>query len=180
MRRQALAQPIEHFQKSVTVKDDDLDKVAILTTRKGYVPVRLIGQSNWNDEFVRGFIDKTTGRHSYQVYVILDHYSWDWIRPYQVNFGKPLVSADVLKIHRTKYCEKKKQPCERREVVGFTLPDRELRRVVETASAQDIKTKSWQFKIKGRTGPHYRGVLPLGEIIGLYRAMQAYKPVATR
>ncbi len=179
LQRQALGLSVEHFQNGVTVKDDAFETSAILSTQKGVVPPRQLLQKTWSDEFVRGFINKKTGAKSYQVYVILDRYGWGWVKPYRANFGSPLRTVPTVRIDREKICTKKKQPCTRREVVGFGLPPGELRRVVETASAGDLKTKVWGFKIKTKDGSDYVGTLPLAEIIGLYRAMQAYKPVPT-
>ena len=168
---------IEHFQHAVTVKDDAYEQFAVLTSKNGFVPPRHLTQKNWSDEYLRGFIDKKTGAHSYQVYVIIDRWGWDWIKPFQANFGKPLTSEKTVRIGREKVCNRKKSPCVRREIVGFSLPEHELRRVVDNATPQDLKSRVWLFKIKTKDGSDYNSGLPLAEIIGLYRAMQAYQPV---
>jgi len=180
LQRRALGHSAEYFQRGVTVKDDDLEKVATLTTANGVVPPRLLLQKNWSDEYVRGFINKSTGVHSYQVYVVIDRFGWDWIKPYAANFGTPLMSVSTVRINRQKACPKKKAPCTRREIIGFELPARELRRVVNTYNAQDRQNKFWKFKVKTKDGSDHVGALPTAEIIGLHRAMQAYKPVPMR
>jgi hypothetical protein len=180
LQRRALGHSAAYFQRGVTVKDDDLERVAILTTANGVVPPRLLLQKNWSDEYVRGFINKTTGAHSYQIYVVIDRFGWDWIKPYAANFGTPLMSVPTVRINREKACTRKKAPCTRRETIGFALPARELRRVVDTYSAQDRQSKFWKFKVKTKDGSDYVGALPMAEIIGLHRAMQAYKPVPMR
>ena len=161
-----MALPVDHFRKTMTVKDDAFDRIAILTTKRGAHVKRLIGQKNWSDQFLRGFIDKKTGKHRYQVYVSMVHEGWHWRQPYRANFGSPLASAETERIFRDKNCYGKKNvPCLRLEEVGFALPVEELNRVALGARAADLTRKVWQFKIKMKNGEDYIGAMPLAEMI---------------
>jgi len=58
----------DHYYHTATVKNDGLDTVAIVTTRNGFQEKRGLLGIVGDDVFLRAFIDKKTGRASYQVY----------------------------------------------------------------------------------------------------------------
>jgi len=66
-----LSLTMEHFRDTATVKDDALGTVATISTQNGYQEKRGLLRIVWNDTFLRGFIDKATGRRTFQVYQLI-------------------------------------------------------------------------------------------------------------
>lgn len=80
-----MALPPEHFEKSATVKDDDMEIVATITTEPGFkIKQGLIGLVN-DDNFFRAFVNKKTGETSYQLYQYVT-YVGDWAFFETVNY----------------------------------------------------------------------------------------------
>src|ERR1700720_2183424 len=59
---------MEHFRHTATVTENPGDGTTIISTENGYLehtgPLRMV----WHDEYLRGVIDRKTGRRSLQVY----------------------------------------------------------------------------------------------------------------
>lgn len=177
----ARALPPEHFANSVTIKDDALETKAMFSTDKGFAEKRGVLGIVSEDQFLRAFIDKRTGARTYQVYVVLGYKSDIWREPFQANLGTPLTSAIVTRLRRESDCRQKKTSgCIRVEHVAFELPEAEFRRVIETATPTDMRTKMWVFRLKTRDGKDYNGEIPLAEFHGLKAAMDAHKVVASQ
>src|SRR5277367_5874442 len=58
---------MEHFRDTATVKDDPSDSTTTITTEKGYVDQQGLLRTVWNDEYLKGVIDKKTGQKTFQV-----------------------------------------------------------------------------------------------------------------
>lgn len=67
----ALSLTKEHFKNTTTVKDDPLDTVATITTVNGFQEKRGLLGIVWDDNFLRAFIDKKSGKTSFQVYQVI-------------------------------------------------------------------------------------------------------------
>ncbi len=65
----------EQYKSLVSIKDDPLETVAVLSTQKGFRQKHGLANVVWNDFFLRGYMDKTTGNKSIQVYAALEHTS---------------------------------------------------------------------------------------------------------
>src|ERR1700732_4551886 len=59
---------MEHFRDTATVTENPSDGTTIISTENGYLehtgPLRMV----WHDEYLRGVIDRKSGRRSVQVY----------------------------------------------------------------------------------------------------------------
>ena len=59
---------MEHFRDTATVTENSSDGTTIISTENGYLehtgPLRMV----WHDEYLRGVIDRKSGRRSVQVY----------------------------------------------------------------------------------------------------------------
>lgn len=178
---EARALPTEHFAGAVTIKDDALEATATFSTDKGFKEKRGLLGIVAEDQFLRASLDKKTGARTYQVYVAMTYRGDQWREPYQANFGTPLQTVAVKRLHRKAECEKKREyGCIRVEHVGFELPAAEFARVAETATPADMKEKMWVFRLKTRDAKDYNGEIPLAEFAGLKQAMDAHKIVAMR
>src|ERR1019366_5614853 len=63
-----LSLSMEHFRDTATLKDDVLDTTATITTEPGFIEHQGLLRVVTHDTFLRGFIDKTTGETTTQVY----------------------------------------------------------------------------------------------------------------
>jgi len=171
----------DHFAATATVKDDALETSAVYSTEKGHQEKRGLLGLVPEDQFLRCFHDKRTGKRRYQVYVTLAYKSDTWREPFQANFGTPLQTAPTKSALRQSDCKDRRKigGCVRIEHVVFEVPEAEFRRIAEAAPA-DIEAKTWDFRLKTKDGKDYADQLPYAEFAGLARAMAAHKPVAMR
>lgn len=168
---------VEHFKNTISIQDDGLESVAVISTEKGYSTKHGLLNVVWNDLFLRGFIDKKSGVKSYQVYVALAHRSNNWLTPYQVNYGKPLKTASAKKIHSDVDCTASKYSgCTYFEHFTFKPEESELRRIVEKAKPEDFKKATWKLRIKTQGGQDINEFIPLPEVIAFMEVMDSYKP----
>ncbi len=171
----------DHFAATATIKDDALETSAVYSTEKGYQEKRGLLGLVPEDEFLRAFHDKRTGKRRYQVYVTLAYKSDTWREPFQADFGTPLQTIPTKSVLRQSDCKDRRKigGCVRIEHVVFEVPEAEFRRIAEASSA-DIDAKTWDFRLKTKDGKDYAGQLPYAEFAGLAKAMAAHKPVAMR
>jgi hypothetical protein len=170
---------VEHFRNTITINDDGLESVAMISTQNGYSVKHGLLNIVWNDLFLRGFIDKKTGVKSYQVYVSLTHQNNQWLNPYQVNYGKPLQTTSTIKVHSDVNCSSSKYVgCTYFEHFTFKPEISELRRV-EKAKPEDYKSKRWVLRIKTQAGKDIEEFIPLPEVAAFMEAMDGYKPLPT-
>ncbi len=171
----------EEHKALISVKDDPLETVAILSTQAGFQQRHGLANVVWNDFFLRGFIDKKTGAKSVQVYAALEHVKGTWLHPYQANYGNPLVTTPTVSIASDVDCSVSNLygSCRYREHVGFMLSQDELNRVEETIKT-DPQNKIWLFKMKTRAGHDITDGFTTNEIAALIEKMNEYKPVVTQ
>lgn len=171
----------QHFKNTITIKDDEFEPTVVITTAKGFSEKYGLLGIVWNDAFLRGFINKNTGDKSIQVYVIKNHQGDGWLFPYQVNYGKPLRTQEVIKIDSDVDCTGSTYTgCTYFEHFAFDVDESELRRIQNESTEEDFKTKAWLFKVKCKSGEDYMEGLPLPEIIAFLEVMDSYKPVKAR
>jgi hypothetical protein len=177
----ALALGVPHFRKNVKVKDDSLEAVVEFDTSKGFVKRPALFSGELNEEALRGFLDKKTGKKSYQVYVVMLYQGDHWIYPVGANFGTPLQTVKTTRIHKQKSCADRRYTgvCRFREEVAFPVPEAELRRVQKASAAQGGEPV-WPFRLKTKDGKDYTGGVPAAEVVALLETMDAYKPVPMR
>lgn len=160
----------QHFLNTITVKDDPLETHIEVNTFAGYAQNWPLNQPIETDFALRGYINKKTGAKQYQVYAKIKN-RMEWFFPYQANFGKPLQTAKVKRISSDVNC--KKYYCEHYEDVLFMVPETELRRML-TLTPAEIKTKTWQAKIKTKAGHNVRDGFNVNEILAFLEVMDRY------
>ena len=113
-RLQAL--DVEHFKKTMTIKDDELEINVEFNTQKGFhvepgaAGEFLIGMRAGlaseggrdaimdTDYFLRAFLNKQTGQKIYQVCSFVKYSANNWRFYEKANFGKPLRSVKTDKV----------------------------------------------------------------------------------
>lgn len=164
----------QHFLNKISIKDDQFEKVAVISTQFGYIQNYPHMANYKSDAFLRGYIDKKTGVKKYQVYVSLKHRDKSWLFPYQAAYGRPLKTVATNKIAHNIDCGR--YLCTYEEDLTFDVEEKELRRI-EALTPEDAATKSWQFKIKNKSGPDAMEGFNLNEIWAFLEVMDNYKPV---
>jgi len=167
----------EHFRDTAQIVDDSLETTATISMEPGYHEHNNINKDGWScDSYLRAFVDKRSGRTTYQLYVDVGYISHERRLYDSVNYKTPegIQSAALIKIARDKnYCRRDKE-CEHDEVVGLNLPEGVVREIAATYSPN--AQNPWLFKLKGRilNEDMEDGIVP-AEAAGLLMAVQAYK-----
>lgn len=171
----------ESIKPLINVKDDPLEAVVTFDTKNVFQQRHGLANVVWNDFFLRGFIDKTTGDRVVQVYAALEHVSGSWLFPYQVNYGKPLTSEPVTKISSDVDCSAKDlwRSCKYNEHVGFTIKQEEVDRL-KSVIKNDPTNLFWVFKLKTNSGIDVSDGITKFEFAALFERMDEYIPIETQ
>jgi hypothetical protein len=164
-----LSLTMEHFRDTATVKEDLATGIATITTEKGFVvhtgPMRMV----WNDEYLKGVIDRTTGEKSFQV-VIMSIYSGNRrayeTANYQWTTGPKSTPVTQIRTQR-EACGTGE--CTYTDYIAFTVDEEGLRQLA--AGYAPGKASIWSFKITAKPGPDYSGGLSSAEIAGFLAKM---------
>ena len=159
-----LSLTMEHFRDTATVKDDLAAGTTTITTEKGFVvrtgPMRMV----WNDEYLKGVIDRTTGEKSFQV-IVMSIYSGNR-RSYETanyQWASGPKSTPVTQI-RTQREACAVGDCVYTDYIAFSVDEEGLRQLA--AGYVPGKPSIWAFKITTKPGPDYSGGLSNAEIAG--------------
>jgi hypothetical protein len=174
--KQYMALTPEHFQNSATVKDDSLETVAVITTEPGFQIKRgLLGLVN-DDNFFRAFIDKKTGKTSYQLYEYVN-YVGDWAFFETVNYEgvAEVQSAPLDILSREVGSCSQMLGCFKREVVAFNVDEAVLRRVAALYDPSGKGIAGWKFRLKAKSGVQRDEGMSPAEAAGILNAVTAYK-----
>lgn len=171
----------EEYKSLITIKDDPLETVVVLSTQNGFKQKHGLANVVWNDYFLRGYIDKSSGTKSIQVYAALEHLSGTWLHPYQANYGKPLKTTQLTRIGSDVDCSTSSMygSCTYHEHVGFTIAEEELNRI-EKVIKEDPTNQFWLFKLKTKAGQDISDGFTKNEFAALIEKMNEYKPIETQ
>jgi len=159
-----LSLTMEHFRDTATVKDDLAAGTTTITTEKGFVvrtgPMRMV----WNDEYLKGVIDRTTGEKSFQV-IVMSIYSGNRrsyeTANYQWASGPKSTPATQIRTQREACAV---GDCVYTDYIAFSVDEEGLRQLA--AGYVPGKPSIWAFKITTKPGPDYSGGLSNAEIAG--------------
>ncbi len=163
---------MEHFKDTATVKDDPSDGTTTITTEKGYVDHQGLLRTVWNDEYLKGVIDKKTGQKSFQVLAWMT-YQGRW-RTYQTasylasNGSKSVPATQISK----DLVNCAAGSCMNVERVEFPVDEALLRQLA--AANTPGRPTMWQFKLIGKSGPDYVAALSSAEIAGFLAKVDDY------
>ena len=163
------------FQARTTLSDDALDRVATLTTTNGFVERRTFGGRASDDVFLRAFIDKATGRVSYQVYVTVRYRGYNWAHWDGANYEAPggPMSARVDRIARLRTVCRRGWVCLRSETIGFSVAASILRQQADRYVPGTVTP--WRFKVLAKSGTQRILILSAAESAGMMMAVDAYR-----
>jgi hypothetical protein len=167
-----LSLSMEHFRDTATVADDPADPLITISTEKGFAEHHGLLREVWNDEFLRGEIDKKTGQKSYQVYASIT-YSGNWRFYETANYqgAQGPRSAAATQIGK----EAVNCPlgaCTYTERLAFGVDESLLRQLA--AGYVPGKPTIWHFRLIAKSGPDYSGGLSNAEIAGFLAKMDEY------
>jgi hypothetical protein len=171
---EALALTPEHFRDTTTLKDDDLSVSATIDTSQGFQEKHGLLRVVWDDNFLRGFIDKKTGKLTAQVYQRM-FYAGPWRFYERADYETPdgpvsepltIISRDVASC--TTY-----GGCSEIEQFGFTVPEALLR--TYAARYTPGGRAGWRFKYEAKNAEDWHSGLMSSEIKGFLMAVDAYR-----
>ena len=161
-----------HFRDSATVEENAIDGKATISTENGFVEHTGLMRMVWNDTFLRGVVDRKTGKKSIEVYA--------WI-----------IYSGSLRSYETATYETKDGPrsvpatpigkqvancavgdCTYTEHLAFSVDEALLRELAAQPAAG--KPKLWPFRFAAKSGPDYVAGLSNAEIAGFLAKMDEY------
>jgi PDZ domain len=163
---------MEHFRDTATVTENPNDGTAVISTENGYVertgPMRMV----WHDEYLRGVIDRQTGRRSLQVYAWVI-YSGS-LRNYEsANYrtasGPRRVPVNQL-AREVVNCPV--GDCTYTERVAFSIDEESMRQLA--AARAPGNPDKWSYKLIAKSGPEYTGEISSAEIAGFLAKVDEY------
>jgi hypothetical protein len=174
--QQLMALTPEQFRTSATLKDDDLETVATITTQPGWQQKDGLLKIVNSDEYFRAFIDKKTGKTTFQVYKYVRYYG-DWAFFQTVNHETPSgpISQELNVISRDVGTCNKYLGCEHTETFGFNVDETLLRQIAAKYVAGQSVTSVWRFRLKAKSGVQRDEAFVPAEVAGLLAAVDSYK-----
>lgn len=166
----------DHFQKTASIKDDDLEVTATITTEPGYqIKNGLLHLVN-DDYFFRAFVDKKTGEAKYQLYEYMT-YVGEWANFETVNYEAfgGLTSAPLDVLSREVGSCNQFVGCFKREVVAFTVDEQLLRALAAMYDPTGKGTAGWRFRLKAKSGAQRDEGMAPAEAAGILNAVAAYR-----
>ncbi len=163
---------MEHFRDTATVKEDPLGAATTISTENGFVERKGLMGMVWNDEYLRGMIDRKTDQKTFQVYALITYRgNWRFYQSasYQTSGGPrsvPLVQigkeSDNCAVGECIYTER----------VAFPIEEEMLRQLASGYTPG--KPTLWRFKLIAKQGPEYMGEISGAEIAGFLARVDDY------
>ncbi len=179
--KQILSLDARHFKDTITIKDDASDTVAEFSTLNGYRQNKFLG-IDWLDSFLRGFINKKTGKRSYQVYQFISYQGRGWRFYNRVDYETPEGSRSnaLTRFHKEAMNCSSSIDCTYEEHVVFDVEEALLREIAKRApeiqgklNAQG-KIIAWSYKLYSKAGHELEYGVPPAEVVGLLERMDEY------
>jgi aryl carrier-like protein len=173
--QQLLEMTPEQFESSADLKDDSLETVAVITTLNGWQKKDGLLKIVNDDQFFRAFIDKKSGRTTFQVYQVVHYMDSGWaffeIVNYETPTGPQSVQLDV--INRDVGGCSRYLGCSYVETVGFNVDEALLRKIASLYAPG--KLAAWKYRIKAKSGAQRDEGFVAAEVAGLLRAVDKYR-----
>jgi hypothetical protein len=157
------------FRNAVSVRDDSMETSATFTTEQGFQEKRGLLGIIWNDLFLRAFIDKKSGRATFQLYARLRYVapSWRFYRSANYETDTGLQSVETTKLGTDVDCQNSRLlgGCTYNEDVAFDVPEPLLRTIASKYSA--TTPGAWRIRFKAQAGQDTDDGLVPAEVAGL-------------
>jgi len=163
---------MEHFRDTATVTESPSDGTTIISTENGYVehtgPMRMV----WHDEFLRGVIDRKTGRRSLQVYAWVIYTGS--LRTYESASYR--TANGPLRVPLNQLAKEVVNcpvgDCTYTERVAFPIDEESMRQLA--AARVPGSPDKWPYKLIAKSGPEYAGEISSAEIAGFLAKVDEY------
>lgn len=159
-----------------TLKDDNLEVVAVISTEKVFFEKPKFLTKEYYDNFVRALIDKKTGATTFQVYERIYYSEKNWRFYDTVNYSNGnggAESTSLTKISSEVVGCYGGNKCTYAETFGFEIPPNMLEPMAVRYAEQGPTV--WPFKFKSQSGYEFQHVVLLSEILGAIQAANKYK-----
>jgi len=166
-----LSLPMEHFRDTAIVNTDAAAGKTTISTENGFVD-RSGLRTVWNDEFLTGVIDNTTGKMLIQVEARIT-YSGHWRQYETVNYlvaGSSQSAPTTLIDKNERNCTP--GDCTYTEHIAFPIDEQDLRRLA--AGYVPGKPVLWVNKFIAKSGSASSGSLSNAEIAGFFAKADQY------
>lgn len=159
----SLDEPLATYTNKVIVNghQDSLSTSIEINTREVWKEKRGLVGLVWDDAFLRGYVSKTTGAVSYQVYTI--QYAEDWLFPQSATYSRPPREVETSRVSSDVDCST--DSCRHVEHAVFSIDQQEIDRVLSGAKRELFATTVWRFRVSNQQGPNWDYFLPLQEIL---------------
>jgi len=177
-----LSTPHENqFKKTIVIRDDPTQNAVVFSTIKGGQEKQMTTGQVWNDNFLRGFIDKRTGGKTYQVYNVVYYggsgakASWKHFKQasYDMLRGVKLTPTTILREDENCSALTVYGQCVYNEHVTFKVTD-QLFEAMSTMY-QSESAKEWQYTLISESRESHRDIITIAEIAGLLASMNEYE-----
>jgi len=170
----------EHYKESVAIQDDLT--VTTFSTIKGFQRKQGLFGAIWDDNFLRGFVDKRTNTRVFQVYSVI-YYTGEgeasgWKQFQKANYetpqGRKLTPTTILQEKEDCTPLNSYGKCIYNEHVAFKVEESLLNSVRKLY--QSGKTSSaWQYQLIPLIGENYNTAVAIAEVAGLLDRMDEHK-----
>lgn len=169
----------DHFKNTVVI-NEDMGSSVVFSTIRGFQRRQGEQSAVWDDNFLRGFIDKRTRAKTFQVYNVIyyggsgTHSGWRHFMQasYHTAEGMRLTPTKILT--ETQDCAPLAVygSCVYNEQVVFKVDEAFLKTVADSYSQNH--QSAWQYQLIPTTGNQYEDSMVAAEVAGLLARMDEY------
>ncbi len=170
----------EYFKQQVTIQDELA--VTTFSTVQGFQRKHGLFGAIWDDNFLRGFLDKRNGTRTFQVYSVV-YYSGEgeeagWKRFQKANYETPQgrKSTPTTILQQKEDCTPLNNygQCVYSEHVTFKI-EPSLFDTIRTLYQSGKNQSAWQYQLIPLIGENYNTAIAAAEVAGLLARMDEYK-----
>lgn len=180
-KREILRLGPQHFKDTIVITDVSSDTVAEFSTLNGYRPQKYVGVV-WMDSFLKGYLNKNSGKRYYQVYQFISYQGRGWRSYHRVDYETPegKVEAPLTSYHQEIVNCSSSKGCTYEEHVVFDVEEVLLRKIAKLASANQKKPSGQEkipvflYQLYSKAGHKYAYWLLPAEVAGLLDKMDEY------
>ncbi len=165
---QSVTLTAEHFSQTAELKDDALETVAVISTRRGNDSRTGFAKTVWADAYLRALVTKRTGEADVQL-VFETRYEGQWRFYGTANF-MTIEGPKAVTLQRVaRNVDSCRIRCSYYEAMMFLLPEADARAI---AAMPDDR---WQMKVSPRVGEDVPLDVPMAELRGLLARLDEYR-----
>ena len=180
-KKEILGLDTQHFKDTVVITDVSSGTVAEFSTLNGYRPKKYVGVG-WLDSFLKGYLNKNTGKRYYQVYQFISYQGRGWRSYHRVDYQTPegKASAPLTSYHREIINRASSRGCTYEEHVVFDIEEALLRKIAKLTSRRQEKftaqgrTTVFLYQLYSKEGHKRTYWLLPAEVAGLLERMDEY------